>query len=114
MIIRAARDFALLFVFTFLGQWVAPHLPFTLPGSIVGMLFLFLALVLGIVKLDWIEQGSGLLIKYMAVMFVPLGVGLVAYLAVIRHGAFPFILSTLVSTFITMAVAGLIFERTRS
>lgn len=113
MILRAVRDLALLFTFALVGQAVAPHLPFTLPGSVVGMLLLFLALASGAIKLDWVERGSGLLIKYMAVMFVPLGVGLVAYLKVIEQGALPFVLSTLVSTFVTMAVAGLLFERIR-
>lgn len=114
MIYRLMRDLALLFAFELLGQYIAHFLPFAIPGSVVGMLLLGAALIAGVVKLEWVEEGAALLIKYMAVMFVPLGVGLVAYLSVLQNAALPFMLSTVISTFVTMAVAGVVFEKMRS
>lgn len=77
------------------------------------MILLFGLLSAGVVQADWVERGSGVLVRHMAVMFVPLGVGLVAYLDVLRDGIFPFALSTLVSTIVTMAVVAWAFERSR-
>ena len=78
------------------------------------MLLLFGLLSAGVVRADWVEQGSGLLARNMAVMFVPLGVGLVAYLDVLRDGVVPFALSTVVSTLVTMSVVAWTFDRGRS
>jgi holin-like protein len=111
---RILRDFAILVGCTLAGDWIARLLPFAFPGSIIGMLLLFAALATGVVKAEWVEQGSGLLIKYMAVMFVPLGVGLVDYLGLLSRGALPFLLSTVAGTFVTLAVVGVVFERVRS
>lgn len=78
------------------------------------MLILFGMLSAGVVKVDWVDRGSGLLVSNMAAMFVPLGVGLVAYLDVLADGALPFALSTLVSTLVTMVVVAWTFDRRRS
>lgn len=111
---RIVRDFAIILACTLAGLWIATLLPFAFPGSIIGMLLLFAALATGVVKPDWVERGSNLLIRYMAVMFVPLGVGLVSYLGVLERGLLPFAISTVVSTFVTMAVVGLVFEKVKS
>lgn len=112
--LRILRDFAVLVACTLLGNYVASLLPFAFPGSIIGMLLLFGALVARIVRLEWVEMGAALLVRYMAVLFVPLGVGLVAYLGVLGRGALPFALSTIGSTLVTMAVVGLVYARVRS
>lgn len=114
MTFRIVRDLAILLACTLVGEWIAGLLPFSFPGSIIGMLLLFAALGSGLVKADWVERGATLLLRHMAVMFVPLGVGLVAYLGLLGRGAFPFVLSTVVSTFATLAVVGLVFDRVRS
>lgn len=114
MYLRLVRDFAIILACTLAGLWVSELLPFPFPGSIIGMVLLFLALLGGLVKADWVEGGSSLLITWMAVMFVPLGVGLVDYLGLLGAGVVPFLLSTVVSTFVTMAVVGLAYERLRA
>ena len=114
MTLRIVRDLAILLACTLAGEWIARLLPLAFPGSIIGMMLLFVALATGLVKADWVEQGSGLLLKYMALMFVPLGVGLIDYFGLLGGGMLPFALSTVVSTFVTMAVVGLVFDRVRS
>lgn len=114
MTLRIVRDMAILLACTLAGECIAKLLPFPFPGSIIGMLLLFVALVTGLVKADWVERGATLLLRHMAVMFVPLGVGLVGYLGLLGGGALPFVLSTVVSTFATLAVVGLVFTRVRS
>lgn len=113
MSLRLLRDLGIILICTLLGEWIAALLPFKFPGSIIGMLLLFAALASGMVKADWVKDGSNLLLKYMAVMFVPLGVGLVDYLGLLRAESAAFLISTVVSTFVTMAVVGLLYERLR-
>lgn len=64
------------------GKTVAAILPFAFPGSIIGMQqqLLLVLLSLQLIKLHWVELGAGLLLCYISVLFVPVAVGLVAWL----------------------------------
>lgn len=53
------------------------HLP--MPGNVVGMILLFVLLLMGVVKLSWIENASTLLIKHLAFFFIPIAVGLMNF-----------------------------------
>lgn len=111
---RMARDLAVILAFMGAGRLLAGLLPFSFPGSIIGMLLLFCALAAGWARLEWVQDGAGLLLKHMAVMFVPVAVGLVGYLGLLERNATAFAVSTLLSTFVTMAVVGLAYQRMRS
>ncbi len=46
-----------------------------IPGSILGMLMLFVLLMTGLVKMEWLTPVTGLFLKHMSFFFIPLGVG---------------------------------------
>lgn len=112
--LRIVRDLLVIMVFAEVGRGLTSLLPFSFPGSIIGMLMLFVALSAGWIKLSIVEAGAGVLIKYMAVMFVPIGVGLIGYIGLLEHNAAAFLVSTFVSTFVSMAVVGGVYQRLRS
>lgn len=74
--------FALLLQLAFLillnqiGFWIAKVLHLPVPGNVIGMILLFLLLLSGVIKLEWIEMASGILIRNMSFFFVPISVGL--------------------------------------
>lgn len=45
-----------------LGGYLKEWLNLPLPGTLVGMILLFLLLCSGIIKLNWVEQGAAVLI----------------------------------------------------
>jgi holin-like protein len=45
------------------------HLP--LPGSIVGMILLFIFLLTGIMKLKWVEKVASFHLKHLPILFIP-------------------------------------------
>ena len=57
-----------------LMQW-AFNLP--IPGTVIGLILLFLALYFGIVKTEMIEDICEVLISHMPFLFIPAGVGLI-------------------------------------
>lgn len=65
--------FQLLIIFGFLllgySTVAAFHLP--LPGSVAGMLLLFLFLLTGVIKLDWIEKAASFQLKHLTLLFIP-------------------------------------------
>jgi len=111
MLPKLVRDFAVILLCVVVGKALANLLPIAFPGSIIGMVLLFILLSSGLVQAHWVERGSSLLIKYMAVMFVPIGVGLINYLDLLEQNLLAFLLSSLVSTFVTMALVGLTYKK---
>lgn len=100
------RAFALIYLCLFAGNAISALLPITIPGSILGMLILFALLASQILPPNWVKPGCHLLIRYMALLFVPIGVGVMNYYGVLRDQFGPIVVSCLVSTFVVMIVVG--------
>jgi holin-like protein len=69
-----------LWAFLALGDVAVAALPLPLPGSVVGMVLLWVALESGAVRLAWLERGAGTLLGTLGLLFVPAGVGFVQFL----------------------------------
>jgi holin-like protein len=96
----------ILFGFQFIGELIARLLNFPVPGSVIGMALLLIALGIGVVKEESITEVADMLLKYMTLFFVPAGVGVMLYFDLIAREWLPIIVGTLVSTFVVMAVTG--------
>jgi holin-like protein len=101
----------ILIVFTLLGELISYYLPFSFPGSLIGLILLFLALLLKLIKVDHIQEVASFLQKYMAFLFVPLAVGLMEYFDVIALHWVELILVLIISTTITLIVTSLLAQR---
>lgn len=51
---------------------------FALPGSVIGMVLLFVLLISGVVRLERVVGAAGLLLEYLGLFFVPAGVALIS------------------------------------
>ncbi|MBN3853983.1 CidA/LrgA family protein [Paraburkholderia sp. Ac-20340] len=93
------------------------HLP--LPGPVVGMFILAVALI-GPAK-RWLEKtpmgpsplekSASTLISNMGLLFVPAGVGIIAELSVLRRAWLPIVVGVVVSTILGLIVTGLVMHR---
>ncbi|MEH2921628.1 CidA/LrgA family protein [Samsonia erythrinae] len=97
-----ARAFLLIYACLYLGIGLSALLPITLPGSIIGMLILFLLLSFQIIPAQWVKPGCHQLIRYMALLFVPIGVGVMQYFDLLRAQFAPVIVSCSVSTLVVL------------
>lgn len=88
-----------------------------IPGPVFGMAVLFVLLRLRRSGDDaTVVRAADRLLEHLQLLFIPAGVGVVTYLAVIRDDAVPIVAALLVSWFAGLAtVAGvtLLFERWR-
>lgn len=100
------RGLAVLLVFQLIGEAVSTSLDLPIPGSVLGMGLLLLALGLGIVRLEWLQAAADLLLSHMALFFVPAGVGVMVHFDLIAREWLPIIVATGVSTFAVMAATG--------
>lgn len=105
------RGFAILLALQFLGEAVSKKLALPIPGNVLGMGFLLLLLLLGILRVEWVEEAAELLLSHLALFFVPAGVGVMVYFGLIAKEWLPIVVATFVSTFVVMAVTGWVAVR---
>ncbi|WP_019585516.1 CidA/LrgA family protein [Deinococcus apachensis] len=90
------------------GLVTALHLP--LPGSVVGMVLLWAALSLGVVRLHWLTEAADGLLGVLGLLFVPATVGVVEYLSAGAAWAL-WLLVMLAGLLLGAGVAGLLAAR---
>ena len=98
-------------IFLFLGSAVKAIVPIPIPAAMVGLLLLFLSLLLGIVKLEWVEQGGNWLLAELLLFFVPSAVGIVNYEEMLSWQGFMSVLLIGLSTFIVIGSTAFIAEK---
>lgn len=82
-----------------------------LPGPVVGMLLLFTGLVFYGEVPESLRLPAEGLIRYLALLFVPAGVGLIQHLELVQQEWLALLLTLIASTFLTLLVTGLVFQR---
>jgi holin-like protein len=97
-----------LYVIYFIGVWIQQAFHLFLPGSVIGMLILFLLLITNVIKLKWIEEGTKLVVDNLALFFIPVTVGIMNYYELFAGKGFLLIVIVLISTVFVMAGSGLI------
>ena len=103
---KYVRQFLIILVISFIGELLRYYIPLKIPASIYGLVLLFAALELRIIKLVSIRETSRFLIEIMPLMFVPAGVGLLSSWGVLKPVCVPIMVIVLISTIIVMAVSG--------
>ena len=99
-------QFLIIMIFAFIGELLNYFIPLPIPASIYGIVLLFLALELKILKVSDIEETSSFLIAVMPLMFLPPAVGVIESWDLIRQAWFPDVVITIVSTVVVMVVSG--------
>ena len=98
------RAFIFIYLCLYAGTFLASLLPITIPGSIIGMLILFVLLALQIIPAKWVKPGCSVLIRYMALLFVPIGVGVMQYYDLLKAQYGPILVSCFISTLVVFLV----------
>ena len=94
-----------------LGNGLSSAINGIIPGSVIGMVLLFLALLSKIIKPEMIRKPAGYLINHMSLFFIPAGVGLMTAWDLIASHWVSIIVSSVVSTVIVLAVVGLVQQK---
>ena len=100
------RGFAVLFGFQLLGELLVRLTHWPVPGSVAGMALLLMALLLGLIRLEWVTEAAEIMLTHMALLFVPVGVGVMLYFDLLAREWLPILAATVLSTFVVIAVTG--------
>ena len=100
----------LLLVFQLLGNVAEMYFHLPVPGSVLGMFLLLVALIANDRLASWVRPISLVLISYLAVLFVPAGVGIMLHIDRLKNEALPIGVSLVVSTILTIAVTAFVIK----
>lgn len=100
----------ILYAFSYIGTWIKDLFNLSVPGSVVGLLLLFILLLSNIIKVEWIEQGAQFLISNLVFFFIPATAGVMNYFELFKGKGILLIIVVLISTIIVMATSGLVSQ----
>lgn len=98
---------AILVAFFLLGSGLH-RLGVPIPGGVLGLMLFYLGMSCGLVKLRWVEETAGLMLRHMVLLFVPLTVGLMEMGALLSKQAVAITASLLVSLVAVLLTTGLL------
>lgn len=103
---KLIKQAVILLSFFFLGdlisRLIAPY--FVFPSAIIGMLLLFFALLIGLIKEDHIKELCDWLLQNIGFFFIPISVSIMAIDGFGIHTLIPLLIIGILSTILTMVV----------
>ncbi len=105
------KQFAIILFISFLGEVLNVLVPLPIPATVWGMVLMFLALWLKILRLDQVEETADFFMSIIAMLFIPFGVSLMSNYELLAQHTVPILIITFVSFFICFAVTGKVADR---
>lgn len=88
----------------FLGMLIQLGFNLPIPGAVIGLILLFLALYFKIIKIEKINDICEILISHMSFLFIPAGVGLIVSFKALNGKIISFLIIIFVSTCVVWVV----------
>ena len=106
---KPLQGLALLLLMQSAGEALSHFLQLPVPGPVVGMVLLLLALRWAPVQ-QAIAPAAGFLLTHLSLLFVPVGVGVMTHLALLGTHGLRLVVAIVLSTWIGMAVTALVLR----
>jgi len=96
----------------FYGGWLVVGLKWrlALPAGLLAMLSVLALLLARVLPLSFVQQGAGFLLRYIALFFVPVCIGAVRQLPLLRAQAGLYLLLVVAGALVGQASAGLLAQ----
>lgn len=109
-IIPLTTGFALLLIIQFLSNCLVKFLHISFPAPLLGMIILTILLYLKVIPEKLVKDICELLLKHMSLFFIPLFVGIIAYVHLLKANLMPILATIIFTTFSTMVLTALLVE----
>lgn len=103
---KGLKGVFIILAFLAMGEAVSWLIGRFVPGNVIGMVLLFIALQVKLVNEESVAAVSEFLTRNMAIMFLPAGVGIMVAYKLLKDNWLPIALATIVSTLLVLAVVG--------
>lgn len=104
------KQSAIIFGFSLLGEALNRLIPLPIPAAVYGLVLLFAALCLKIVKVEQINKVSDFLLTILPILFVSPAVNLLESWGIVAPHVVTIVLLVFSSTILVFAVAGVISQ----
>ncbi len=109
--VKIYRQFFYILLCSFIGELIKSLLGLPIPGSVVGMIILFIALESKILKIEDVKEAGAWLLGNLTILFVPAGVGVMVSFSALKDIWYILALVSLMVTAISMGVVGVIVQK---
>ena len=103
-------DLAILLMFQFAGEMMRAVTGLPVPGPVIGMVLLLIALLAKLPVPAGIHATSRKFLAYLGLLFVPAGAGVVTRLPMIGAHWLPIVIAVVGSTIITMVITAVVMR----
>ncbi|MBT3067722.1 CidA/LrgA family protein [Rhodoferax sp. U11-2br] len=110
---QAIQGLAWLLAMQSLGELLSRGFHLPIPGPVIGMLLLLLALRWPAVRLP-VASCAGFLLSHLSLLFVPVGVGVMTHLGLLAQFGVRMLVVIVLSTWIGLAATALVLRYVRS
>ena len=100
------KQFVIILAVTCAGEIIRQFVPLPIPGSIYGLVLMFVFLCAKVIRLEDVKDTALFLIEIMPVMFIPAAAGLIESWGELKPILIQTIVILVVTTIIVMAVTG--------
>ena len=100
------RQFGIILAVTCAGEIMKYFIPLPIPGSIYGLILMFVLLLAKVIKVEHVKETGEFLIEIMPLMFIPAGVGLMASWGTLKPVLVPVSVITVVALVAVMGATG--------
>ena len=107
----ALLGFALLVVLQWLGGRLMARAHAPIPGSVVGMVLLAAGIQFRVIPRRLVRASAELLVRHLTLLYVPAGVGVLLYVALLQREWLPIVGGAIASLVTVLAVVGVIADR---
>ena len=92
------------------GGFIARETGIPVPGTVIGILIMLVALLILRRVPEALRSTSVFLLSHLNLFYVPAGVGVMGYLALVAHDLWPIVITMFASTFLATIAAALAFQ----
>lgn len=91
---------------SFVGEFLSRVLPAPVPGSVYGMLLLFLCLCLKVIRLEQVEETADYLLLVMPLFFISPGISIIETYPLVKDSILALVCISFVTALFTMVITG--------
>jgi len=108
---KYVSQFCIIMGFTLAGETLQRLLPLPIPASVYGLVLLFAALCLKLIRLEQVKETGDFLRSLLPLLFVSPTVGIIEHWNVIQPDILPIALLIVSTTVVTFGISGCLTQR---
>lgn len=104
---KELKQLGIILSILFVGQIIQKVFQLIIPGTVIGMIILLILLMSNIIKMEWIESVSNILLGHLLFLFIPGGVGIIKSLDMFKGNILSLLFILITTTVIVTVVTGI-------